>query len=103
VDQETVDLLIENTLKAVREQFATPLEVALCIMTLAYCYDKKKEWLRKYFERMIATCPDDVAGRCLFEALANITSLPDPPEPGAAEKALNASLQMLSGARDSGS
>jgi hypothetical protein len=95
VDQETVDRLIENTLKAVQEQFVTPLEVSLCIMTLAFCYDKKRDWVEKYFKRMAVTCPDGVAGRCIFEALANIASLPELPEPGAVEEVLGETLQLL--------
>lgn len=95
MDQKTVDRMIENTLNAVQEKFITPLEVSLCIITLALCYGKDRDWIRKYFERMAVTCPDDVTGRCIFEALANIAVLTDSSEPGEVEQVLNESLQLL--------
>lgn len=99
MDQKAAEALVEVLLNAVREQFVRPMEAALCVLTLALCYKKDREWVRGYFERLAETSSKDVAGRGIFDALAGLASLPDPPPPDEIKRALNTSLRLIHGGR----
>ena len=100
MDAEKAEAIIETCLEAVFEQYVVPLTLALGTLTATACRDLRlADEIAVALRQQAASCPPDVAGRTLLEALAALASGPAPSGPAAAAAALRKSLRLIHGGK----
>jgi hypothetical protein len=100
MDRRKSEAIIEVCLEAVFEQYVLPLTLALGTLTATACRDRRMaEEISVALRQQAASCPPDVAGRTLLEALAALASEPVPSDPAAAAAALRKSLRLIQGGK----
>lgn len=100
MNREEFEAIIEACLEAVHEQYAMPLTLALGTLTAVACRDPEvAKAVAATLRQQAASCPPDVAGRTLLEALAALASGPAPADPAAAAAALRTALRLIPGGK----
>ena len=95
-DKEVFNILVKGCLEAVSEQYVLPLMLALGTLTAAVCRDPKMaEEVADALRRQAASCPPDVAGGKLLEALAGLAAGPLPPGPDGLEGVVRKHLRLV--------
>lgn len=100
MNREEFEVALEITLQAVSEQYVIPLALALGTLTSALCQDPKTasavaDTLRTQAE----SCPPDVAGRALLQALAELASEPSPSGPAHVQNVIRSHLTLIRGGK----
>jgi len=100
MNREEFEASLEVTMNAVLEQFVQPLTNAMCLLTYAAAHKKDGVWLADQLHGQADTCPSDVAGKGILNALAEMAELPDSTPPGDVRKRANISLKLIRGGKE---
>ena len=95
-DGKVFEIIIKGCLEAVSEQYVMPMMLALGTLTAAVCRSPEAAAeVAEALRQQAASCPPDVAGRKLLEALAELADGPGAPDPGAVQSALRGHLRLV--------
>lgn len=95
-DGKVFEIIIKGCLEAVSEQYVMPMMLALGTLTAAACRNPEAAAeVAAALRQQAASCPPDVAGRTLLEALAGLAAGPASPDPSAVQFALRRHLRLV--------
>jgi len=84
---------------AVLEQYVQPMTHALCLLTYVVSRTQDGKWLAEQLRIQADSCPDDVAGKGILHALAEMAESPDAIPPNDVRKRANTSLRLIQGGK----
>lgn len=103
MDIKEVEALITTCLEAVSEQYVLPLTLALGTLTAVVCRDRETaDAVAAALLKQAESCPADVAGRTLLQALAGLAAGTTSPSPDDVRNALRKSLKLIPGGKPPG-
>lgn len=97
-DGQVFQIIIKGCLEAVHEQYVMPLTLAMGTLTAAVCRNPETAVeVAAALRQQAESCPNDVAGRTLLEALAGLAGGPVATDPAAVQSALRSHLRLIQG------